>query len=100
DLRPAFELDADVGQDLLEPLEVEWLGQVFAGAQLDCFNGAVDGRIGGHQNHFAAWRRRANLAQQVEPVDVGHAEIDHREIGGPAGERPHGFRSAPARDDI
>ena len=42
----------------------------------------------------------ANLPEQVEPIHVGHSEIDHREVGRPAQERAHRLGPAGARDDV
>ena len=81
DLRPALQLGADVGEHLPQAIEVERLGEVFARAELDRLDRAVDGGVAGHQDHFAAGHRRADLPQQIEAVDVGHPQVDHREIG-------------------
>ena len=97
---PALELLADLGQHLAEPLEVERLGQVLAGAQLDGFDRAVDGGEAGHQDDFAARHLGADLAQEVETVDVGHAEIDHRQIGRSPHQAAHRVGAARAGHDV
>ena len=95
-----LELHADVSEDLLETFEIERLGEVLAGAQLDRFDRAVDRGVGGHENHFAARSRGPDLPQQIEAVDVGHAQVDHRQIGGLPDERLHRIGAAAARDHI
>ena len=100
DLRAALELRADVLEHLPETIEVERLGEVLPRAELDRLDGAVDGRVGGHQDHFAARHGRADLPQQIEPVDVGHPQIDHRQVGGLAQQRAHRVGAARAGDDV
>ena len=68
--------------------------------ELDRLDRAVDRGVRGHQNHFAAGHRRADLPQQIEAVHVGHAQIDHREIGGLAQQRAHRLGAAGAGDDV
>ena len=43
---------------------------------------------------------RPNLPQQVEAVHVRHPEVDHRQVGGAARQRPHRLGAAPAGDDL
>ena len=76
------------------------LVEVLAGAELDRFDGAVDRGVAGHQDHFAARHGCADLAQQVEAVHVGHAQVDHREIGRSAHQGAHRLGAARARDDV
>ena len=84
----------------LQAIEVERLGEVLARAELDRLDRAVDRGVGGHQDHFAAGHGRADLAQQIEAVDVGHPQIDHREIGRLAQQRAHRLGAAGAGHDV
>jgi hypothetical protein len=95
-LRAALELEAGLRQNLAQPLEIEGLGQVLARAELDGFDRAVDRGVRGHQNHLAPRMSGADLPQEIEPVHVGHAKVDHRQIGGPAREHAHRFHAAAA----
>ena len=54
----------------------------------------------GHQDHFAAGHRGADLPQQVEAVHVGHPQVDHREVGRLAHQRAHRVGAARAGDDV
>ena len=76
-----LDLLADRRQQLLEPREVERLAQVVHRAELDRFDGGVDGRKAGHQHRLAARIDLANGANHVEAADVGHPQIDHRDVG-------------------
>ena len=87
-------------EHVAQAIEVEGLGQVFAGAELDRLDGAVDRGVRGHENHFAARHVGADLPQQIEAVHVGHAQIDHREIGGLAHQHPHRLGAAGAGVDL
>ena len=80
DAAPALDLFANRCQELLEPREVERLAQVIHRAELDRFNGRVDGRIAGHQHGLAAGIDLVNGANDVEAADVGHPQIDHRDV--------------------
>ncbi len=87
-------------QHLTEAIEVERLGQVLARPELDGFDGAVDRRVPGHQNDFAGGNGRANLAEQIESVDVRHPQVDHGEIGGPTHQRVERLAAAGTRDHL
>src|ERR1035437_1030675 len=100
DVRAAFDLHPDVDEDLTQTIEIERLGEVFARAQLDRFDGAIDRGVRRHQNHFAARDRGPNLAQQVKAVDVRHPQVDHRQVRRFAHQRLHRLAAAPARDDV
>ena len=100
DVRAAFDLHPDLDEHLTQAIEIERLGEVFARAQLDRFDGAIDRGVRRHQNHFAARDRGPNLAQQVEAVDVRHPQVDHRQVRRLAHQRLHRLAAAPARDDV
>ena len=100
DLRAPLDLDARLDEHSTQPVEIKGLGEILARPELDGFDCAVDGRVSGHQNHFAAGHRAANLPQQIEAVHIGHAQVDHREVGRPPHQDAHRFRAAAARHHV
>ena len=59
-----------VGEDALQPPDVERLGQIVAGAEAQRLDGALDVGVAGHQHHFG---RGAELEvlEQVDAAAVG-----------------------------
>jgi hypothetical protein len=87
---------ADAVQELVEALEVQGLDEIVAGSKLDGLHGGVDGRIAGHQHHFARGETLANRAQYVETAHVGHAQVDDRQVDRDAPDQLEGLRAAGA----
>ena len=81
DAAPAVDLLAHARQQLIEPAEVERLGQIVHRAELDRLDGGVDRRVAGHEHGLAMRVDIADRAQDVEAADLGHPQIDHHEVG-------------------
>ena len=65
--------------DQHELLDLEGLGDVVEGAQLDRPDGGVDGSEGGDGDDVGGGMHLAHLAQQVEPIEVRHLDVrDHQ----------------------
>ena len=76
-----FPLVAHARQQMPQPRRVNRFGQVVERTQLDGLNRRVDGAVGGHQNNLALRLRLAHGAEDVQPVDLRHPQIDDGEIG-------------------
>ena len=92
---PALEVLAHASEQLLEPGEVERLAQIVHRPELDRFDRGVDRGEAGHQHRLAVGIDVADGADDIEPADVRHAQIDHRDVGAPRLQL--GDRLAPAR---
>ena len=91
----AVEVLAHGSEQLLETGEVERLAQIVHGPELDRFDRGVDGGKAGHQHRLALGIDVADGADDIEPADVRHAQVDHRDVGAPGLQL--GDRLAPAR---
>jgi hypothetical protein len=80
---PPLDLVAHGGEQQLQPAEVERLAQVVHRAQLDRLHRGVDRGVAGHQHRLAVRIDLANGADDVEPADVRHAQIHHRDVRAP-----------------
>ena len=78
---PACAVVAHRREQVREPLEIERLGQVVDGAELDRFDRAVDRGVATHQNDLAVGIGLAYRAQHLDAADVGQAQIDDGDIG-------------------
>ncbi len=67
-------------EEFAEALEIERLGEVVDGAQLDGLDRALDRGRAGHEDHVTVGIRLANRAQHVESADVGHAQVDGGDV--------------------
>ena len=68
------------GEQLAQAGEVQRLGQVVERAELDRFDGAVDRRVRGHQDDAALRLRLPDRAQDVEPAELRHLQIDEGDV--------------------
>ena len=80
---PPLDLVTHAGEQLLEPAEVERLAEVVHRAELDRLDRGVDRGVAGHQHGLTVRVDVADRAQDVEPADVRHPQIDHHEVGPP-----------------
>jgi hypothetical protein len=60
--------------------EIERLGEVFRGAELDRLHRVFDAGVAAHQGNLRARPRRAHRAQHVEAVDARHVEVEQNEV--------------------
>ena len=91
---------ADRREELTNARQIERLGQVVASAELDRFDGAVDGAVAGHQHDAGARIDLANRPQHVEPRDAGHPHVEQHEVGRPLLELSNGVVARRRRDDV
>ncbi len=70
----------DAGQQPAETIDIERLADVVERTQLHRLDGGVHCGLAGHQNNLARRVEGANGAEHIEPVDVGHPEVDNHRI--------------------
>ena len=87
-------------EQMVEPREIERLGQVVDGAQLDGFDGAVDRRVAAHQNDLAVGIGLADGAQDLDATDVGQTQIDGGDVGSMIRQLIERLFAGRARDDV
>ena len=68
-------------QQLAQAFEVERFGDVVEGTRLDRFDGGVDARRPGHEDHLRLRVFGLDLPECGEPVDAGRADADDRPVG-------------------
>jgi len=94
------ELVAGAGQGLFEARDVERLGEVVDGAQLDGLDGRIDAGVSRHQRDPGVGVGLAQRANDFETTDVGHPQIDERDVGMPQGGRLDGLAAVRAGRDL
>jgi hypothetical protein len=63
-------------------VEVERLGEIVVGAPLHRLNGGLDGAVSGHDHDLGIGSLLAHLAEQREPIDARHADVEQDEVEG------------------
>ncbi len=71
-------------------VHIERLGQVLEGAALVGGDGGVQIRMGGNDDHRQIRPSLLNLAQQLQAVDTGHADVGDQHIRPPVGDGVQG----------
>jgi hypothetical protein len=97
---PAGKAVAHGVEQPLQAIPIERLTEVIQRAKLDGFDRRVHRRMGGHQDHVAGRMGLAYRAKQIQPTDLGHAQIDERDIGLQMWKLREERQSAGARDDV
>ena len=78
-----------VGQDALQPADVERLGQVVAGAEAQRLDGALDVGVAGHQHHFGGGAE-LEILEQLDAAAVREIEVDQRHVRRPVADQRAG----------
>src|SRR6266446_4122848 len=63
-------------------VEVEGLGEVVVGALLHGLDGRLHGAVGGHDHHLRIGALPADAAEEGQPVDARHADVEEDQIEG------------------
>src|SRR5262245_15354835 len=81
-------------------VDVEGLREVVVRATLHRLNGGLHRAVGRHDHDLSIGALLANLAQQREPVDAGHADVEEDEIEGLRLRLEEGRRAILHADDL
>ena len=87
-------------EQVLEAAEVERLRQIVPGAQLDGFDGRVDGGMPGHQHDLAGRVGDADRAQHLDSVQPRHSQIYDRQVGATHRQHLEGPRAVTAFEHV
>jgi len=98
--RAVDQIVVDGLQQLPEPIEIQRLAEVVHRAELDRFDRAVHLRVRRHEDHPAFRLRLADGPQDIEPADLGHAQIDDRHVGSAVRDRRDRVPRAGIRVDV
>ncbi len=99
-LAPLRRFIADGRQQLPQPLQIERLGEVIEGSELDRFDRAVDRRVAGHEDDLALRADVADRTKDVEARDAGHAQIEQHELSRAMTQLLHGVFAVGRRRDV
>ena len=61
-------------------VEVEGLGEVVVGALLHGLDGRLHGAVGGHDHHLGIGALPADAAEEGQPVDARHADVEEDQV--------------------
>ena len=85
---------------LLEVGEVERLGHVVEGADLERVAGEVDVLVGGHHDDRHRRRHLAQAPQRLDAVETGHADVEEHEVRPTVGQHRQRLRAARGGGDL
>ena len=81
-LAPVGARDVEHGQHRGHQLGSELpLGDVVRGSPAESGNGGLLAAVGGHEDHGQRRHLAANGGGELEPVDLGHVQIGHHDVG-------------------
>jgi hypothetical protein len=80
-------------------IRAERLGQKMISAGTHGLNGRFDVAEGGHHHHLHTVVLAANVLEQLETADLGHHQIDQRDVNVLALQQRDGLRAVVGRQD-